>query len=54
METRYFVKKNTLLGLSKLTLLASDLQEEQLSRQLDGKADSSAARFHARAAFLRC
>lgn len=37
MESRYFVKKNTLLGLSKLTLLASDLQEEELSRQVDGK-----------------
>uniref|UniRef100_H2SG96 Nuclear pore complex protein Nup133 n=1 Tax=Takifugu rubripes TaxID=31033 RepID=H2SG96_TAKRU len=30
MEMRYFVKKKTLLGLSKLTLLASDLQEEEL------------------------
>lgn len=37
METRYFVKKKTLLGLSKLTLLASDLQEEELSRRVDGK-----------------
>lgn len=35
METRYFVKKKTLLGLSKLTLLASDLQEEELGRQVD-------------------
>uniref|UniRef100_H3CLD1 Nuclear pore complex protein Nup133 n=1 Tax=Tetraodon nigroviridis TaxID=99883 RepID=H3CLD1_TETNG len=35
METRYFVKKKTLLGLSKLTLLASDLQEEELSRRVD-------------------
>ncbi|TNN60479.1 Nuclear pore complex protein Nup133 [Liparis tanakae] len=34
METRYFVKKKTLLALSKLTLLASDLPEEQLDKQL--------------------
>lgn len=37
METRYFVKKKTLLGLSKLTLLASELQEKDLGRQLGGK-----------------
>lgn len=37
METRYFVKKKTLLGLSKLTLLASDLQEEELGRRVGGK-----------------
>lgn len=37
METRYFVKKKTLLGLSKLTLLASDLQEEELGRRVEGK-----------------
>ncbi|XP_011617595.2 nuclear pore complex protein Nup133 [Takifugu rubripes] len=35
MEMRYFVKKKTLLGLSKLTLLASDLQEEELGKQVD-------------------
>lgn len=38
MEMRYFVKKKTLLGLSKLTLLASDLQEEELGKQVDGKS----------------
>lgn len=38
MEMRYFVKKKTLLGLSKLTLLASDLQEEELRKQVDGKS----------------
>ncbi|CAI5681408.1 unnamed protein product [Oreochromis niloticus] len=35
METRYFVKKKTLLALSKLTALASDLPEDQLSKQID-------------------
>ncbi|KAL6111122.1 nup133 [Pungitius sinensis] len=34
-ETRYFVKKKTLLALSKLTVLASDLPEEQLHQQVD-------------------
>ncbi|MCV4861294.1 hypothetical protein OFB63_35120, partial [Escherichia coli] len=28
METRYFAKKKTLLGLSKLAALASDLSED--------------------------
>lgn len=36
METRYFVKKKTLLALSKLTALASDLPEEELSKHVDG------------------
>ncbi|XP_056264347.1 nuclear pore complex protein Nup133 [Pseudoliparis swirei] len=35
METRYFVKKKTLLALSKLTLLASDLPEDQLDKQVN-------------------
>ncbi|XP_068451700.1 nuclear pore complex protein Nup133 [Clinocottus analis] len=35
METRYFVKKKTLLALSKLTLLASDLPEDELNKQVD-------------------
>ncbi|XP_024858126.1 nuclear pore complex protein Nup133 isoform X2 [Kryptolebias marmoratus] len=34
-ETRYFVKKKTLLALSKLTALASDLPEEQLNKQVN-------------------
>lgn len=37
METRYFVKKKTLLALSKLTVLASDLLEDELNKQVDGK-----------------
>ncbi|XP_074521578.1 nuclear pore complex protein Nup133 isoform X1 [Halichoeres trimaculatus] len=35
METRYFVKKKTLLALSKLTVLASNLPEDQLNKQVD-------------------
>lgn len=35
LETRYFVKKRTLLALSKLTALASDLPKETLDKQLD-------------------
>ncbi|KAF7213321.1 nuclear pore complex protein Nup133 [Nothobranchius furzeri] len=35
METRYFAKKTTLLALSKLTALASDLPEEELNKQVD-------------------
>ncbi|KAM4585037.1 nuclear pore complex protein Nup133 [Odontesthes bonariensis] len=35
MEMRYFVKKKTLLALSKLTALASDLPEEELTKQID-------------------
>ncbi|KAM3623609.1 uncharacterized protein V6R79_013158 [Siganus canaliculatus] len=34
-ETRYFVKKKTLLALSKLTLLASDLPDDELNKQVD-------------------
>uniref|UniRef100_A0A8D3C3L5 Nuclear pore complex protein Nup133 n=1 Tax=Scophthalmus maximus TaxID=52904 RepID=A0A8D3C3L5_SCOMX len=34
-ETRYFVKKKTLLALSKLTALASDLPEDELNKQVD-------------------
>lgn len=52
METRYFVKKKTLLGLSKLTLLASDLQEEDLSRQVDGKICLLLFLYDAPAAFV--
>uniref|UniRef100_A0AAY4DP90 Nuclear pore complex protein Nup133 n=1 Tax=Denticeps clupeoides TaxID=299321 RepID=A0AAY4DP90_9TELE len=35
METRYFVKKKTLLSLSKLSALASDMPESALEKQLD-------------------
>uniref|UniRef100_A0A7N8XXW6 Nuclear pore complex protein Nup133 n=1 Tax=Mastacembelus armatus TaxID=205130 RepID=A0A7N8XXW6_9TELE len=35
METRYFVKKKTLLALSKLTALASDLPEDELNKEVD-------------------
>ncbi|KAM9315155.1 nuclear pore complex protein Nup133 [Pholidichthys leucotaenia] len=34
METRYFAKKKTLLALSKLTALASDLPEDELTKQV--------------------
>ncbi|XP_032372217.1 nuclear pore complex protein Nup133 [Etheostoma spectabile] len=34
-ETRYFVKKKTLLALSKLTVLASDLPEDDLNKHVD-------------------
>ncbi|XP_026166139.1 nuclear pore complex protein Nup133-like [Mastacembelus armatus] len=34
METRYFVKKKTLLALSKLTALASDLPEDELNKEV--------------------
>ncbi|CAL8333006.1 unnamed protein product [Lota lota] len=34
-ETRYFSKKKTLLALSKLTALASDMEKTQLSSHLD-------------------
>ncbi|TMS23132.1 Nuclear pore complex protein Nup133 [Larimichthys crocea] len=35
METRYFVKKKTLLALSKLTVLASDLPEDELNKKVN-------------------
>nr|XP_046231328.1 nuclear pore complex protein Nup133 [Scatophagus argus] len=35
VETRYFVKKKTLLALSKLTVLASNLPEDELNKQVD-------------------
>lgn len=38
-ETRYFVKKKTLLALSKLTVLSSDLPEDELDKQVDGKKE---------------
>lgn len=36
METRYFAKKKTLLGLSKLAALASDLSEDTLQEKIEG------------------
>ncbi|XP_057700536.1 nuclear pore complex protein Nup133 isoform X2 [Corythoichthys intestinalis] len=35
LETRYFAKKKTLLALSKLAALASDLPEDERSKQVD-------------------
>uniref|UniRef100_A0A8C4HK39 Nuclear pore complex protein Nup133 n=1 Tax=Dicentrarchus labrax TaxID=13489 RepID=A0A8C4HK39_DICLA len=35
METRYFVKKKTLLALSKLTVLASNLPEDELNKKVN-------------------
>lgn len=39
-ETRYFAKKKTLLGLSKLAALASDLSEDTLQEKIEGKKES--------------
>uniref|UniRef100_A0A8C2R1S0 Nucleoporin Nup133/Nup155-like C-terminal domain-containing protein n=1 Tax=Capra hircus TaxID=9925 RepID=A0A8C2R1S0_CAPHI len=36
-ETRYFAKKKTLLGLSKLAALASDFSEDTLQEKIEGK-----------------
>lgn len=40
METRYFVKKKTLLALSKLTALASDLPEDRINKQVEGTKET--------------
>lgn len=37
METHYFAKKKTLLGLSKLAALASDFSEDILQEKIEGK-----------------
>ena len=37
METHYFAKKKTLLGLSKLAALASDFSEGILQEKIEGK-----------------
>uniref|UniRef100_A0A6I8N949 Nucleoporin 133 n=1 Tax=Ornithorhynchus anatinus TaxID=9258 RepID=A0A6I8N949_ORNAN len=37
-ETRYFAKKKTLLGLSKLVALASDFPEDVLQEKIEGKS----------------
>lgn len=39
METRYFAKKKTLLGLSKLAALASDFSEDLLQEKIEGKRE---------------
>lgn len=40
METRYFAKKKTLLGLSKLAALASDLSEDTLQEKIEGESEA--------------
>lgn len=40
-ETRYFVKKKTLLALSKLTVLASDMSEDEINKHVDGEIHDS-------------
>lgn len=40
METRYFAKKKTLLGLSKLAALASDLSEDVLQEKIEGEKET--------------
>lgn len=52
-ETRYFVKKKTLLALSKLTLLASDLPEDELNKQVDGKSAAAYRRTRPHPSFNR-
>lgn len=42
-ETRYFVKKKTLLALSKLTALASDLPEDEVNKHVNGKKKNTNA-----------
>ena len=37
METKYFAKKKTILGLSKLAALASDFSEDILQEKIEGK-----------------
>ncbi|XP_056228567.1 nuclear pore complex protein Nup133 [Seriola aureovittata] len=46
METRYFVKKKTLLALSKLTALASDLPEDELNKQVDDMVEQERFLLH--------
>ncbi|KAK5925980.1 hypothetical protein CgunFtcFv8_021588 [Champsocephalus gunnari] len=45
-ETRYFVKKKTLLALSKLTMLASDLPEDQLNKHVDDMVEQERFLLH--------
>lgn len=46
METRYFVKKKTLLALSKLTALASDLPEDELNKQVNDMVEQERFLLH--------
>ncbi|XP_045073846.1 nuclear pore complex protein Nup133-like [Coregonus clupeaformis] len=46
METRYFVKKKTLLALSKLTALASDMPEAVLKKRVDDMVEQERFLLH--------
>ncbi|XP_027803794.2 nuclear pore complex protein Nup133 isoform X1 [Marmota flaviventris] len=46
METRYFAKKKTLLGLSKLAALASDLSEDVLQEKIEAMAEQERFLLH--------
>ncbi|KAM4828637.1 nuclear pore complex protein Nup133 [Thomomys bottae] len=46
METRYFAKKKTLLGLSKLAALASDLSEDTLQEKIEAMAEQERFLLH--------
>nr|XP_042134704.1 nuclear pore complex protein Nup133 [Peromyscus maniculatus bairdii] len=45
-ETRYFAKKKTLLGLSKLAALASDLSEDTLQEKIEAMAEQERFLLH--------
>ncbi|KAK1327991.1 hypothetical protein QTO34_012413 [Cnephaeus nilssonii] len=46
METRYFAKKKTLLGLSKLAALASDFSEDILQEKIEDMAEQERFLLH--------
>lgn len=46
METRYFAKKKTLLGLSKLAALASDFSEDLLQEKIEEMAEQERFLLH--------
>lgn len=46
METRYFAKKKTLLGLSKLAALASDFSEDILQEKIEEMAEQERFLLH--------
>ncbi|XP_040843995.1 nuclear pore complex protein Nup133 isoform X1 [Ochotona curzoniae] len=46
METRYFAKKKTLLGLSKLAALASDFSEDVLQEKIEEMAEQERFLLH--------
>ncbi|XP_075387887.1 nuclear pore complex protein Nup133 isoform X1 [Tenrec ecaudatus] len=46
METRYFAKKKTLLGLSKLAALASDFAEDTLQEKIEEMAEQERFLLH--------